>query len=71
MKRMIYYSKRKKITLIEYAAFFGSIQIFNYLKLNKISLTPSLWKYAIHGNNAEIIQILEENHFQLPQKKNL
>ena len=48
-------------TVIEYAAFFGSTQIFKYLYLNGCELTPSLWLYSIHGNNQEIIHILEEN----------
>ena len=52
--------KRKNPSLIEYAAFFGSIQIFRYLYLNKVELTQSLWLYAIHGRNPEIIHILEE-----------
>ena len=56
--------KNEKITLIEYAAFFGSIQIFNYLRLNKAELTPSLWLYAIHGKNAEIIHLIEENQIK-------
>ena len=53
--------KENKPTLIEYAAFHGSIQIFNYLRLNKIGLTKSLWIYAIHSNNPELIHLLEEN----------
>lgn len=52
------------ITLIEYAAFKGSIQIFNYLKNNGVEMTPSLWYYSIHGNNTEIIHLLEENHIE-------
>ncbi|KAK8836939.1 hypothetical protein M9Y10_036970 [Tritrichomonas musculus] len=55
-------------TLIEYAAFFGSIQIFNYLRMNEVALTPSLWLYSVHGNNADIIHILERNGFYLPEK---
>ena len=47
--------------LIEYAAFNGSIQIFSYLKKKGVKLTSSLWNFAIHGNNADIIHILEEN----------
>lgn len=47
--------------LIEYAAFSGSIQIFNYLYKNGVLLTSSLWLFAIHGKNPEIIRILEEN----------
>ncbi|KAK8887603.1 hypothetical protein M9Y10_038654 [Tritrichomonas musculus] len=56
--------KQENTTLIEYSAFFGSIQIFNYLRLNNVQLTPSLWMYAIHSNNAELIHLLEENHIQ-------
>ncbi|KAK8837074.1 hypothetical protein M9Y10_037123 [Tritrichomonas musculus] len=47
--------------LIEYSAFYGSIQIFKYLFMNNVRLTPSLYLYAIHGNNPEILQFLEEN----------
>lgn len=49
-----------KPTLIEYAAFFGSIQAFKYLMMNGAEMSPSLWEYAIHSNNAEMIHILEE-----------
>lgn len=52
----------KSPTLIEYATFFGSIQIFKYLYQNGVELQSSLWMYAIHGNNPEIIHFLEENH---------
>ena len=31
----------RKATLIEYTAFYGSIQIFKYLYLNKVELKPS------------------------------
>lgn len=41
--------------------FFGSIKIFNYLKLNNAELTPSLWIYSIHSNNPELIQIFENS----------
>ena len=59
---------KRKASLIEYAAFFGSIQIFKYLQLNNVELTPSLWLYAIHCNNPEIIHLLEENHV-IPEDK--
>ena len=56
--------EHKQISLIKYAAFFGSIQIFNYLVSNKVSMSFDLWFYAIHGQNAEIIhQIEEQNNF--------
>ena len=50
----------KQVNLIEYAAFFGSIQIFKYLHLNGIDITPSLMSFAIHGKNIEIIHLIEE-----------
>ena len=50
-----------KTSLIEYAAFFGSIQIFKYLQMNNVELNSSLWNYVIHGNNPELINLLEEN----------
>ena len=53
--------KKKDTTLIEYAAFFGSISIFKYLMFNNVKLTNSLWLYAIHSNNAELISLIEEN----------
>ena len=51
-------------SLIEYAAFFGSIQIFQYLMSQKVKLTSSLWIYAIHCPNSFLISILEENHIE-------
>ena len=51
--------------LIEYSAFYGSIQIFKYLIMNDVSLTPSIWLYAIHGNNPEIINFLEDKKIEL------
>ena len=54
----------KKPTLIEYAAFFGSIQIFTYLKIQKVKLTQDLWLYSIHGKNPNIIHMLEDNHVE-------
>ena len=51
---------KKTPTLIEYAAFFGSINIFKYLHSNGVELTSSLWLYAIHGRNKEILLILEK-----------
>ena len=51
----------KTPTFLEYATFFGSIQIFQFIKLNSFELTSSLWLYAIHGKNPDIIHLLEEN----------
>ncbi|KAK8838656.1 hypothetical protein M9Y10_032692 [Tritrichomonas musculus] len=57
-----------EITIIRYAAFFGSIQIIKYLVLNNVPLKKSLWIYAIHSNNAELIHYLEENNVKPPDK---
>lgn len=63
-KNFVNDEKDNNPTLIEYAAFFGSIQIFQYLRMNNVKLTPSLWKYAVHSNNAELIHLLEELHIK-------
>ena len=55
---------KNNATLIEYAAFFGSIQIFNYLHLNNVKFESSLWFAAIHGRNYELIQLLENNNIK-------
>ena len=55
-------------TLIEYSAFKGSIQIFKYLYQNNAKITTSIWSYAIHGRNAEIIHFLEEKKIETLQK---
>lgn len=56
-------------SLIEYAAFFGSLRIFQYLRFNGIDLEPQIWLYAIHGKNNAIIHLLEDYHVQPPNGK--
>ena len=51
-------------SLIEYSAFYGSIQIFQYLNMNQAKLNSSLWLYVIHGSNADMIHFLEENRIK-------
>ena len=65
----IFLIEQEKTSLIEYSAFFGSIQIFQYLLFNNVEPTPSLWLYAIHSNNAELIHLLEENNVE-PEDEN-
>ena len=60
--------KNEGFSLIEYAAFFGSIQIFNHLRFVNAKLTSRLWYLAIHGKNAEIIHFLEDNYVELEDK---
>ena len=60
---------QKHISLIEYAVFYGSIQIFKYLQLNGVEYPPSLKIFAIHGRNPEIIHSLEDNHIFINDNK--
>ena len=39
-------------TMIEYSAFFGSFQIFQYLLTNEVEVDSNLWLYAIHGKKS-------------------
>ena len=50
-----------KTSLIEYATFFGSIKIIQYLHLNGVELESSLWNFAVHSNNPHLIHYLEDN----------
>lgn len=43
---------KEKPTLIEYATFYGSIQVVQFLYMNKVDLSSSLWIYAIHSLKA-------------------
>ncbi len=46
--------------LIEYAAFFGAIQIFEFMLKSEVELTSSIWNFALHSNNPDLIHLLEE-----------
>ena len=48
-------------TLIQYASFFGSIQIIKYLDLNNVTIDESTWLYVIHSRNPELIHFLEDS----------
>ena len=56
-------------SLIEYAAFFGSIEIFKYLRINGATITSILWSYAIHGKNADLIHLLEGDEIKRDNKE--
>ena len=62
------FHKDSEFSLIEYAAFFGSIKILKYLQFKNVILTPSLWFLAIHSQNAEMIHFLESNCVKLDDK---
>ena len=52
-------NEQKNVTLVDYAAYFGSIQIFKYLHINNVKLDEKIMKYAIHGKNTELISMIE------------
>lgn len=58
----------KTPTLIEYAAFFGSSEVFKFLLQNGAELHSSLWLYGIHSDNNIIIHLIEEKGIQ-PEDK--
>ena len=51
----------KETTIIEYAAFFGAIQIFSYLLSKGANLTERIWLYAIHSDSIELINFIQNN----------
>lgn len=55
---------KNEASFIEYSAFFGSFNIFQYLYNQNVNTTPSIWIYAIHGSNIEIIQFLENHNIK-------
>ncbi|KAK8837300.1 hypothetical protein M9Y10_036730 [Tritrichomonas musculus] len=57
-----------KTTLIEYSAFFGSIKIFQYIRTRCGKLKPSVWLYAIHSRNVNLIHLLESLNIDPPNK---
>ncbi|KAK8847051.1 hypothetical protein M9Y10_019626 [Tritrichomonas musculus] len=61
------YLLKNKLNLIEYASFFGSFKIFNYLICHGAPITPDLWNYAIHSRKISFIHLLEEKYVQNPE----
>lgn len=58
---------KSDLKLIEYASFYGSIEVIKYMKMNyEIELTSIMWFYAIHSCNSELIRYLEDNHVEPP-----
>ena len=59
-----YFLKKQDVNLIEYAAFYGSLKILQYMKTNNVELNSSLWKFAIHSRNPEMIYTLETSQIK-------
>lgn len=57
--------------LIEYAAFYGSIEIFNYLRFYNCPANPELMLYAIHSNNAELISLIDKEKVEPDEEEYL
>lgn len=52
---------KNAVTILEYAAFFGSISIVDFLLKTGKKPPKTLWIYAIHSGSIEMIHFLEEN----------
>lgn len=59
------------LSLIEYAALFGAVDVFKFLLLKNASLSTNLPKYAVTGGNYEIIHILEQNGIKFNNEESL
>ena len=62
--------KKGNHSLIEYAFFYGSESIFIFLKMSGVELTPLLWIYSIHSQNASMFHVLESQKVDFPSKSN-
>lgn len=58
---------KTKITIIEYAAFLGSVTSFKYLLLQGATLHPFIAELASAGGNADIIHLLEQQKIKFNQ----
>ncbi|OHT12551.1 hypothetical protein TRFO_03547 [Tritrichomonas foetus] len=57
------------VNLLEYSMAFGSINIFRYLWLHKVTYSSSSLEFAIMGGNYEILHALEdESNFNFDEK---
>ena len=52
---------KENVSIIDYAAFFGSIKCFKFLLKNGSNIMNS-YKYAVAGGNKEIIKICEQKY---------
>lgn len=62
------YLSNAETSLLEYSAFCGSMEIFQFLLEDDI-LDPSLWIYAVKGQNIELIELLKKNGIE-PENSN-
>ena len=53
-------TKNVKVSYLDAAAYFGSVQVFRYFLMNGSPMTPFTAVCSIIGGNSEIIQIIEQ-----------
>ncbi|OHT01640.1 hypothetical protein TRFO_31526 [Tritrichomonas foetus] len=51
----------RKLSMLDYASYFGSLDIFKYLLLNNAEISQFTPIYAVIGGNSEIMHILEDS----------
>lgn len=62
----------KGITLLECASFYGSNYVIRFIEKNgDVELTSRMWKFAIHSQNVELIQYLEDKQSSHPSFTNI
>lgn len=61
----------ENLSLIDYAAFHGSIQIFRYLRMNNVQIGINELIYSIYSNKPEMIHLLEECHVYVEEYLNI
>lgn len=62
------YASLEQAALIEFAAYYGSKKIFDYLLKNDYLVRPIAIFYAIRGGNLEIFKKIEEQKLDFPEK---
>lgn len=60
--------KDKTPSIIEYSAFYGSLNIFKYVLSKNALFDENLWQYAIHGRNLEILREIEKTGIDPPYR---
>ena len=61
----------RKLTILNYAAAYGSLKCFKYLLLNNNDINDETLELAIYGGNIEIIKIVyQKNEFHNNEKQN-
>lgn len=61
----VFLRSKYRVSLIQYAAFYGSVQILQYLLKENVETDHSLWIFAIYSNNQKIIEILEKTEIKM------